>query len=56
MLLYDIFYADGSMDRDRPLPNKSERGTIARNTNWDHEVLIFNGTDWVTHTYEDDDE
>jgi len=47
MLLYDIFYDDGTMDRDRPLPDKSEEGAVAVCVNWDNHRYVFRDGDWT---------
>jgi hypothetical protein len=37
MLLYDIYYRNRNFDRNRPLPEKPEKGTLyAQNTNHDN--------------------
>jgi hypothetical protein len=49
MMLYDVFYTDGTMDRDIPLPQKGAPGAKAVNTNWDRHVFRWDEkkNDWV---------
>ena len=47
MMLYDIFYADRSMDTATRLPRRAERGAVARNVGWDGDLLIARRGKWV---------
>jgi len=48
-MLYDIFYTDGTMDSNIPLPKRPRKGTkSARNTNWDGHVCVSGpGGHWI---------
>lgn len=47
MMLYDIFYADGTMESTSPLPKIALDGSRAHNVNHDgHEYFAFRG-EWV---------
>jgi len=47
MKLYDIFYADGTMDSDIPLDGAlREEGATASCTNFGLERLCFRGGEW----------
>jgi len=47
MLLYDIFYCDGTMDRSTRLPARSEPGARAENTNGDGHVYFAQNGQWI---------
>lgn len=49
MMLYDIFYADRTMDRSTTLNvwGRAERGAVAVNVNWDGHVWIARRGKWV---------
>lgn len=60
MMLYDIFYPDGTFDPCGPLPEITDRtkperaeflreilaGATARCVNWDGHSVAWNGDDW----------
>jgi hypothetical protein len=47
MLLYDVFYRDGTMDSSTRLPARAEPGARAENTNWDGHVYVARRGQWV---------
>jgi hypothetical protein len=48
MLLYDIFYADGTMDSATTLPRKAHRGAKAVCVNGEARVYWARRGKWVT--------
>jgi hypothetical protein len=46
-MLYDIFYADRSMDSSTRLPARAERGAYAVNVNGDGHVYVAKRGKWV---------
>ena len=50
MLLYDVLYADQTLDKDRPLPAVAEDAAVAVCTNWDRRRYIGVGDEWVPAT------
>lgn len=46
-MIYDIFYADSTMDSSTKLPRRAERGAYAVNVDWDGHVLVAVRGKWV---------
>ena len=46
-MLYDIFYADRSLDRARALPDRAEDGAYALNIDWDGRAYAAVDGQWV---------
>lgn len=46
-MLYDIYYADRSMDSATRLPRRAERGAYAVCANWDGHVFVAVRGKWV---------
>lgn len=53
--MYDIFYRDGTMDRDTSLPRRAERGAVALNTDWDGHCYVEQHGQWVEARYQGGD-
>lgn len=47
MLLYDIYYRDGSMDRATRLPKRAEPGAIALCANGDGHAYMASKGQWI---------
>jgi hypothetical protein len=54
MLLFDVFYTDGTFDKNcSTLPRPSKKIKMIKNTNWDQKILIPKKGKWVEAQYDE---